>query len=120
MLFFACTDVNLGVPVACDLNANVSGSAESVNSQCASSANAGGSQAAKADDARAQQRRGLQIGKVVGKRIDKIFVPDGVFRISSGNGVAGKFRMVAQVLTSAAAVRTGAVSLVQPGNSYAR
>src|SRR5262249_27638563 len=91
-----------------------------VNSQCASNANPGYAQAAKADDSGAQQRRGLKVGKAVGNRINKILVPDGVFRISSGNGVACEFRMVAQIFASGTAVRASAVSLVQPWNTHSR
>ena len=77
-------------------------------------------EATKSDDARAKQRRGVQVVNGIRKWINEVGEGDGVLCIAAGDCVASELDRIAKVLFSAAAVRTRAVSASKPRDSYAR
>ena len=62
-------------------------------------------QTAKANDAGAQQRRGVQVVEFGRERINKIAARGGVLGISAVDGISGEDRRVAKILEATAAVR---------------
>src|SRR5581483_1173144 len=76
-------------------------------------------QAAKTDDACAQQRRGVQIVKLVGKRKHKVGTGEGELAVASGNGISGESWRVAEVFESLLAVRTGTIGAAEPRDAHA-
>src|SRR5580700_6551003 len=80
---------------------------------------AGHSQAAKADDAGAEKRRGVQVVQLGRKLEDKVAARYGVLRVAAVDGVSGKDRRIAKIFESAATVRAGSIYAADPGNTYA-
>src|SRR5580692_632732 len=80
---------------------------------------AGHSQAAKADDAGAQERRGVQVVEFWRKRIDKIAARHSILRIAAIDGVSGENRRIAEILQATAAVGAISIDSADPRNTYA-
>src|SRR5438309_212893 len=72
------------------------------------------SQAAKTNDAGAEQRRGVQFVERIRKRKDEIVAGKGKLRIASTNGVAGESWRVTQILQALLAIGTRAVGAAEP------
>lgn len=72
-----------------------------------------------ADQARAQQRRRLQVRVAVRQRQREVSTCDDVLRIASIALVPGERRPLAEVLVAVAAVGTGAVRPAQPRHAHA-
>src|SRR5215208_750128 len=91
----------------------VGGGAEAVEAEAFGVA--GHPQGAIADQARAQQRRGLEIRVAFGERKAEPVVGGGILGVAAVYLVAGEAGIVAQVLPSRAAVAAGAVRVPEPG-----
>src|SRR6202044_878986 len=81
---------------------------------------AGHSQAAKADDAGAQQRRSVQVVELWRERIDKIAAGHSILRITAIDGVSGENRRITKIFQAAAAVGTISIDSADPRDTYAR
>src|ERR1035438_4291623 len=81
---------------------------------------AGHSQAAKADDAGAQERRGMQVVEFWRERIDKIAARHSILRIAAVDGVSGENRRITEIFQAAAAVGTISIDIADPRDTYAR
>src|ERR1700756_2753020 len=88
MLFLSGTDENIRSPITRHLQADVSGGPETVNSQIGAPLYAGNTQASKANDSGAKQRRCLQIVKSVRDGVNEILFSEGVLGIASVDRVA--------------------------------
>src|SRR5580700_11152771 len=78
------------------------------------------SQAAKADDARAQQWRGMQVIEFRRQRINKVAARGGILGVSAVDDVPGEDRRVAKILEATAAVRAAAIDAAHPRHANAR
>src|SRR5580704_2210547 len=107
-------------PVPRHLDRHVSRRAKTIQRQASALLDSGNSQAAEADDPRAKERRRLLIFKILRDTVHKIFGRNREFSVASVNCIACKFRMVAEVFHSFAAVFASLISAVQPGNSDSR
>src|SRR5579859_1262230 len=112
-------NVNLAVPRAQDRNREMRGSAETKESNAVARLDVGYAQAAESDNARAEQWGRMQIVEHIRKRKNKVRASEGVFRVSAGNGVAGKGWRVAEILHALLAVGTGIISSPEPGDADA-
>src|SRR5690606_1098973 len=74
---------------------------------------------AVADEARAEQRRGVLVGEAVGDRKGVADVRDHDVGIAAVAGPAGELRPVAQVLAAARAERAGPARPAQPRHAEA-
>ena len=81
---------------------------------------AGYSQAAKADDAGAQERRSVQVIELWRERIDEIAARHGKLRIAAVDGVSGENRRVTKIFEVATAVGTLSIDSADPRDTYAR
>jgi hypothetical protein len=77
---------------------------------------AGEAEGPVADQARAQQRRGLQIGVSVGHGEAEALVGRGVLGVAAVELVAGESGPVAEVLPSREAVSTSTIGVTEPGH----
>src|SRR5262249_13675782 len=77
-------------------------------------------QAAKTDDAGAQQGRGMQVIEFIRQGIDEIVAGERQFSIATRDGVAGKCGRVAQVLRASLTVGARTVRAAEPGDADAR
>src|SRR5262249_48925141 len=96
--------------------------AESVNAQPFAGRWAGNArqpQRPKADDPRAEQRRGLFVAEGFGNRVDEIRLRHGVLGVTAVDQPSGERRVLAEILFALAAVFAHAVSLMQPWNANA-
>src|SRR5689334_7654823 len=98
--------------MARDLNGYVSGGAKSVEAERAAGLDSGETQAAKTDNASAEKRRGLFIGKLMRNRVDETFRSDDVFGISAIHGIAGERRVVTKIFGAGAAIIASAVGVM--------
>src|SRR5579872_1028092 len=80
----------------------------------------GHAQAAKSDDASAEQRRGLLVVDFVRKRKNEIGPSDSEFSIAAIDRVASKGRFVTQIFLIMFAIPAGAISPANPGHADAR
>ena len=85
------------------------GRAEAVETDALARLDAGDAQGAKPDDARAQQRRGVQVVERGGQRVDEVVARDDVFGVAAVDVVAGVARVVAQILARVRAEEAGSV-----------
>ena|ERR1700693_1606708 len=95
------------------------GGAKAKESNAIAGLDAGHSQAAKADDASAEKRSGVQVVQLGRKLEDKVAARRGVLRVAAVDGVSGKDRRIAKIFESAAAVRAGSIDAADPGNTDA-
>ena len=103
-----------------DLNGEVSGCSKTVEREAATGLDSGKSQRTKSYNSRAEQRRGIAVGKGFRNGVREILRRHGVFGVSAVNGVAGERGMIAEIFHSGAAVFARAVGAMQPGDSNAR
>jgi hypothetical protein len=98
----------------------VRGSSESKQPHSLSLLHSSYAQTAKADDARAEQRCRVQIVERGRQRVYKIGAGQGVFRVTSSNGISRKRWRIAEILEAAPAILTRAIRPAEPGNSDPR
>jgi|SRR5208337_1168543 len=75
-------------------------------------------QAAKPNNAGAQQRRRVQIVELIGKREREIGANDGEFSIAAICGVTGECGCIAKIFEAEATVLAGTIGSSHPGNAY--
>src|SRR5207249_3534153 len=109
--------VDLGSPVSGDLDRDVRGGAESVETEPAPLADRGESERAKADDPGAEERRRGEIGEPPGDPIDEGFGCDHVLSVAAVGAPAGEERIVAEILAARAAILAVAAGSVEPGDA---
>ena len=102
-----------------DLRGQVSGSAEAVDAQPAARRDAGQLQRPVADDAGAQQGRGLLVLQLIRQRVDERGIRHAVVGIPTVHVPARERRIEAQVLLSPAAEPAGSVSPAEPRDADA-
>src|SRR5216684_870109 len=96
------------------------GSAKSEEADTVASLNTGDPQAAKANDARAQERRSVQVVQLWRELKHKVAAGRGILRITAVDGVSREYRCIAKIFKSAAAIGAGSVDSANPGNTDAR
>src|ERR1019366_3674045 len=96
------------------------GCAEAEESDAVAWLNAGYSQAAKANDARAEKWRGVQVVQFRRKLEHKIAARRGILRVTAVDGISGECRRIAKIFEATAAVWAISVDAADPGNAYAR
>src|SRR5262249_10470616 len=114
--------VNVNAPMARDLDRDVRRRAEAVNAQPFTGRRAGDArqpQRAEADDARAEQRRGLFVVEGFRDRVDEISRGDGVLCVTAVDQPSGERGVLAKVLFAFTAVFPPAASLMQPRDTDA-
>src|SRR5262252_6364749 len=107
--------VNVNAPMARDLDRDVRRRSESVYAQPFSGRRAGNArqpQRAEADDARAEQRRGLFVAEGFRDRVDEISRGDGVFCVTTVDQPSGERGVLAKVLFAFTAIFAHAASLM--------
>src|SRR5437868_11228110 len=100
-----------------ELRNDVRGCAEAMDAEPL--AVAGHSQRAIADEAGAQPRRHFHSGAVGGQCEAIAAVRERVLRVTAVDRVAGESREIAEVFTSAHAIRACAARVAQPRNAHA-
>src|SRR4030095_5583533 len=114
--------INVNAPMARGVDCDVRRGAESVYAQTFTgrrAGNAGQPQRAKADDARAEQRRGLFVAEGFRNRVDEISRGDGVFGVTAVDQPSGERGVLAKVLFAFTAVFAHPASLMQPRDTHA-
>jgi hypothetical protein len=106
---------DLAALVGRDLRDYVGGGAEAVEAQAFGVA--AHAEGAVADQARAEQRRGLEVRVTFGDRETEAPFGHRALRVSAVYLVAGEAGVVAEVLPVRAAVAAGAVGVAEPGNA---
>jgi len=101
-------------------NRQMRGCAKSEQSNPVARLNAGYSQTAKANDAGAEKRRGVQVVQFRGQFKNKVAARRGILRIAAIDGVSGEDRRIAEIFESTAAVRAISIDPANPGNTHAR
>ena len=120
MRFAARRDIDLALPRVQDFNRQVRRRAEAEQSDALARLHFSHAQAAKADDPRAQQRRGSQIIKRVRQRKHEVGARGSVFGVAAVHGVSGERGRVAEVFFVMAAVPAGAIRAADPRHANAR
>src|SRR5262245_59362855 len=113
--------VNVNAPMTRDLDRDVRRRAESVYAQTFAGRWAGNArqpQRAKADDARAEQRRGLFVAEGFRNRVDEISRGDDVFGVTAVDQPSGERGVLAKVLFAFTAVFAYAASLMQSRDTH--
>lgn len=95
------------------------GCAKAEQSDAVSRFNAGDTQTAKADDARAEERSRMEVVEFRGKLKNKVAARLGILGVTSVDGVSRKDPGVAKIFELAAAVGANPVYAADPGNSDA-
>ena len=113
-------DIDLALPGVQHFNRQVRRSSEAEQSDAFPRLHFRDPKAAKADDARAQQRRGPQIIQLSGQREDKVRAGGCVFRITTVHRIASERGRVAEVLFAALTIPAGAVGAADPRHAHAR
>src|SRR5262245_21355462 len=122
MPLVAGEDVNVNAPMARDLDCDVRRRAESIYAQTFAGRRAGNArqpQRAKADDARAEQRRGLFVAESFRNRIDEISRSDDEFGVTAVDQPSSERGVLAKVLFAFTAELAHAASLMQPRDTHA-
>lgn len=112
-------DVDLAIPGSQDRNGQVRRGAEAEQAYTVARLDARYTQAAETNNAGAQQRRGVQIVELIGKRKRKVGAHDSIFGIAAIYGVTGESGCIAEVFEASATVLAGAIGSSHPGNAYA-
>jgi hypothetical protein len=113
-------DIYVAVPRAQNCDPQMGGCTKAEQPNAVSRFHPSHSQTAKANNAGAQQRRGVQIIQFEREGIDKIAARGRVFCITAIDGISGEDWRVAKILESAAAIGTIAIDTAHPGNTDAR
>src|ERR1019366_3706775 len=95
-------------------------SAEAEQSDAVARLDASHTQAAKTNNACAQQWGSVQIVQLIGKRKSEIGANDRIFRIAAVYGVASKGGRITEILQTKVTIPAGAVGSAKPGNAHAR
>src|SRR4051812_42446063 len=106
--------VDVAPPDAQHRNCQMGRCAEAEQPNALASLDSRDTQAAKAYDSGAEQRRGMQVVELPGQRGDEIGAGPCVLGIAAVDRITGGRRLVAEVLHSAAAVRTGSGRAADP------
>ena len=93
------------------------GGTEAKEADAVARLDSGDTQAAKADDSGAQQRRGVQIVERIGQWKHEVGARGGELGISAIDRIAGKGGRIAKILPASRAIRAGAVDSADPGHS---
>ncbi len=120
MPLIARSRVNFSAPMPRHLNGDVGRGAKSVQAQPAAALYARKPQRPESDDARAQQRRGLEIVEAFRNRIDEALFRQGVLGVTAVHGPAGEGGIVAEIFFRRPAIFARAVGGVQPGDADPR
>src|SRR5215472_41154 len=113
-------NVNLAIPSLQHCYRQVRRSAEAEQPNAFPSLDARYSQAPKANDTGAKQRRSVQIVESIRKRKDEVAAGKSNFSVSARHRIASERWRVAQILHALLAIETGAVGSANPGHAYAR
>ena len=113
-------DVDLAVPGLENADGERGGAAEAEEADALAGLDAGDAQAAEADDAGAEQRRGVDGVEAGGQRVGEVGAGEGVLGVAAVDGVAGEDGVVAEVLHAVAAEPAVAVDAADPGDADAR
>ena len=112
-------DVDLDAAVEGHLNGDVRGGAEAVQTEAPARLDAGEPQGAVPDDARAQQRRGVQVGEALRDAVEEMRAGEGQAGIAAVHGPAGERGAVAEVLPAGEAEAALPAGAVEPGDADA-
>src|SRR5580658_3826 len=110
-------DINLAIPGLQNSNRQMRGCAKAKKSNPLAGFNPRHAQAAKTNDAGAQQWRGVQIIQFPGELEYKVVARRCILRVAAVDGISRKDRSIAKIFQSAAAIRAGSVYTSDPGNS---
>jgi hypothetical protein len=116
MGFSARGNIDFATPTSYNVDGEMGRGAEAEESHTVAFFDAGDTKRAEADDAGAQQRRGVEVVELRGNRKTKVGAGKGVAGVPSVHGVTSEGGEVAQVFHIAAAVKAGAVGAAQPRN----
>ena len=111
--------IDFDVPVACYLDGDVGGGAESIEAQFVPGLNSGKTQTAEADDSGAEERGGPLVWKLLGDGVDKVLWRNNVLGVATVHGITREGRVVAKIFRAAPTEFASAIGVVQPGNPYA-
>jgi hypothetical protein len=112
-------DVDRAFPCVQDGDGQMRGGAEAEQSHALAGLHARHPKAAIADNARAQQRSGMQIVERGGQREYEIRTGERVFRVTSVDAVSGKGRRVAKVFQTVPAIPAASIHAAHPGDPHA-
>ena len=116
----ACQDIHLAVPRAQNGDRQMRRRAETEKPNSVARLNPSNPQAAKADDAGAQERRCVKIIQLRRKSVNEIAARRGILRIAAVHGVSGEDGRITKIFESATAIWAGSVYTADPGNTDAR
>jgi hypothetical protein len=119
MSWSAGEDIDFASEVARELEHEMGGGSETVQAEAIAFAGTGLAKGAVSDDAGAEERRTVFVGKEAGDRVGVWFADQCVLGVTSVNVVPGELRVVAEVLQIHAAEVAGLISGVQPRDSDA-
>jgi hypothetical protein len=111
-------DEDVAVPVAEDFDGLRGGGSEAKEADTFAGLGSRYAQAAKANDAGAEERRDLGVVEFGWERVGEVGADEGVFGVASVDGVAGEGGVVAEIFFVAEAEGTGAVGAADPGDAY--
>ena len=101
-----------------DLRGEVGGGAEAVDARAGRRSGSAARRSARiADDARAEQGRGLVVGEPLGQPVGVALVDDRVLGVAAVGVPAGEARVEAQVLVAPAAEAAAPAGVAQPGDA---
>jgi hypothetical protein len=122
-LAVARADVHFGAARSRDLNRDVTRRAEAVQAEARAlpvpRCESGLPQAAKTDDAGAQERRRIEIAEPCRDAVAKVGLRERVFGESAVDGPAREVRLEAEVLIAASTESARAARAVQPSDAHA-
>jgi hypothetical protein len=114
MFLFPRAHVNFAAHMQSDLNHDMGGRPEPIDRQASTATQAAALQTAVSNNACAQQRRGLLVGKDIRDRICEFLIYDSKFRVPAVLMIAGKTRAFAQVLLTSPAENAFPARMAQP------
>src|ERR1700693_2384347 len=110
-------DVDFASLVTRELQDQVGGGSEAVESEALAILRSTEAVGAVTDDAGAEQRGGMLVGEGGGKRVREVCADDAVLGVAAVDVVSGEAGLLAKILGVAPAVGTGAVGGVEPGDA---
>src|SRR3984885_1895086 len=116
VIFPASGDIDLAVPIFEDLNGLRGRGSKAKETDRVTGLGVGDAEAAKADDAGAEERGSLGIFEGVRERVDEVGANQGVLSVASVDGVASKGWVVAEIFFVVEAESAGAGGPADPGD----
>jgi len=113
-------DVDIALPGLQDRNRETGGTAKAVETHSLARLDARHTEAAKTDDAGAEQGRDVDIVETGGQGKCEIGADERVFGVASVDAIAGEDRLIAEIFHVVAAVPAVAIDAAHPGNADAR